>query len=186
MKIMFASDIHGDLECARAALDAYRREGAEKLILLGDLLYFGPRNTILPTYDPKGVIALLNSVKDELLCVRGNCDAEVDQMVLDFPIMAEYAYLCIDGFKMLLTHGHKINKENSGMLSAGELLVHGHTHVLCIEDIGEGRLYINPGSTTYPKEGNPRSYMIYEDGVLSIRELFSGDVIKEKDLRKRG
>ncbi len=178
---MFASDIHGDAACARLALDAYRREGAEKLILLGDLLYFGPRNTLLPTYDPKAVIALLNGVRGELLCVRGNCDAEVDQMVLDFPMMAEYAYLCVDGVKMFLTHGHKINKENAP-LAEGELLIHGHTHVLCIEELGEGKLYINPGSTTYPKENNPRSYMVYEDGRFSIRELESGREIKGIDL----
>lgn len=184
MKIMFASDIHGDLECAKAALDAYRREGADKLVLLGDLLYFGPRNTILPTYAPKGVIALLNGIKNELLCVRGNCDAEVDQMVLDFPMMAEYAYLCVDGYRMLLTHGHKLNKENAP-LADGEILVHGHTHILCIEDLGEGKLYINPGSVTYPKENNPRSYMIYEDGIISIKELYGGDVIKQTDLSKR-
>lgn len=181
MKLMFASDIHGDIACARLALEAYRREGAEKLILLGDLLYFGPRNTILPTYDPKAVIALLNENASELLCVRGNCDAEVDQMVLSFPIMAEYAYLCVDGKRLLLTHGHKLNKENAP-LSAGEILVHGHTHVLCIEELGEGKLYINPGSTTYPKEGNPRSYMIYENGSFSIRELESGREIMRADL----
>lgn len=184
MKLMFASDIHGDIACARLTVDAYRREGAEKLILLGDLLYFGPRNTILPTYDPKAVIELLNGLSSELLCVRGNCDSEVDQMVLSFPIMAEYAYLCIDGHRMLLTHGHKINKSSCASLGRGELLVHGHTHVPCIEEIGEGRLYVNPGSTTYPKEGNPRSYMIYEDGALSIRELESGRIMIERDLGK--
>ncbi len=184
MKLMFASDIHGDIVRAEKVMETYRKEEAEKLILLGDLLYFGPRNRLTENYDPQAVIRLLNENKNELLCVRGNCDAEVDQMVLDFPIMAEYAYLCVDGFSMLLTHGHKINKESAVNLRAGEILIHGHTHIPCIEKFGEGNIYINPGSTTYPKENNPHSYMIYENGVFSIRELDSGEVIKKSDLRK--
>ena len=183
MKLMFASDIHGDFERAKRVLELYESEGAEKLILLGDLLYFGPRNSLTERYNPQGVIKLLNENKEKLLCVRGNCDAEVDQMVLDFPIMAEYAYFCIDGFSMFLTHGHKINKE-SAALKKGELLIHGHTHIPCIEKFGEGNLYINPGSTTYPKENNPPSYMTYEDGVFLIKELNSGEIIKNVDLRK--
>ena len=183
MKLMLASDIHGDFERAKRVLELYESEGAEKLILLGDLLYFGPRNSLTERYNPQGVIKLLNENKEKLLCVRGNCDAEVDQMVLDFPIMAEYAYLCIDGFSMLLTHGHKINKESAN-LKRGEILIHGHTHVPCIEKFGEGNLYINPGSTTYPKENNPPSYMTYEDGVFLIKELNSGEIIKNVDLRK--
>ena len=91
MKLMFASDIHGSRSACEAMLNAYKAEGAERLILLGDLLYHGPRNNLPDEYDPKGVIALLNGVKNELFCVRGNCDAEVDQMVLQFPIMADYA-----------------------------------------------------------------------------------------------
>ncbi len=184
MKLMFASDIHGDIVGAKKAFYAFEREGAEKLIILGDLLYFGPRNNLKNSYDPQAVIKLLNENKDKILCVRGNCDAEVDQMVLEFPIMAEYAYLCVDSYSMLLTHGHKINKESAGIFKCGELLIHGHTHVLCIEKFGEGNIYINPGSTTYPKENNPPSYMIYENGVFTIKELGSGDIIKEIDLRK--
>lgn len=183
MRLMFASDIHGDVERTKRVLEIYNEEGAEKLILLGDLLYFGPRNTLTDRYNPQGVIKLLNENKEKLLCVRGNCDAEVDQMVLDFPIMAEYAYLCTDGFSMLLTHGHKINKETAN-LQKGELLIHGHTHVLCIERFGEGNLYINPGSTTYPKENNPPSYMVYENGVFEIKHLDSGEVLKRIDLNQ--
>ena len=184
MRLMFASDIHGDFLRAKEVLEIYEREGAQKLILLGDLLYFGPRNELTGTYDPKSVIKLLNENRDKLLCVRGNCDAEVDQMVLDFPIMAEYAYLMVDGYSMLLTHGHKINTANAGNLRAGELLIHGHTHVLCIEEFGEGNIYLNPGSTTYPKENNPRSYMVYENGVFEIKHLDSGEVIKKIDLKE--
>ena len=184
MRLMIASDIHGDIVCTKKVFDAFMREGAQKLILLGDLLYFGPRNKLTENYNPQEVIKLLNENKSKLLCVRGNCDAEVDQMVLDFPIMAEYAYLCVDGFSMLLTHGHKINTENATMLSKGELLIHGHTHVLTIEAFGDDNLYLNPGSTTYPKENNPPSYMVYENGVFEIKHLESGIIIKKIDLRK--
>ena len=183
MKLMFASDIHGDIVGAQKTFAAFETEKAEKLILLGDLLYFGPRNTLKESYNPQAVIRLLNENKEKLLCVRGNCDAEVDQMVLDFPIMAEYAYFCIDGLSMLLTHGHKINKENAN-LKDSEILIHGHTHVLCIEKFGDGNIYINPGSTTYPKENNPPSYMIYENGKFKIKHLDTGETIKEIDLRK--
>ena len=183
MRLMFASDIHGDIERAKQVFERYSCEGAEKLILLGDLLYFGPRNKLTENYNPQEVIKLLNENKEKLLCVRGNCDAEVDQMVLDFPIMAEYSYLCIDGYQMLLAHGHKINKETAH-LQKGELLIHGHTHVLCIESFGKGNIYINPGSTTYPKENNPPSYMTYENGVFEIKHIDSGEIIKKIDLRK--
>ena len=183
MRLMFASDIHGDIIGATKTFAAFEREKAEKLILLGDLLYFGPRNTLKESYNPQAVIKLLNENKEKILTVRGNCDAEVDQMVLEFPIMAEYAYLCIDGFSMFLTHGHKTNKENAN-LKQNEILIHGHTHVLCIENFGEGNLYLNPGSTTYPKENNPPSYMVYDNGAFEIKHLDSGEVIKKIDLRK--
>jgi len=184
MKLMFASDIHGDFLRAKQVLDIFEREGAKKLVLLGDLLYFGPRNTLTDSYDPQSVIKLLNENRDKLLCVRGNCDAEVDQMVLDFPIMAEYAYLMVDGFSMLLTHGHKINTSNTGNLRVGEILIHRHTHIPCIERFGAGNLYLNPGSTTYPKENSPHSYMIYEDGIFEIKRLDNGEVIKRIDLNQ--
>lgn len=183
MKLMFASDIHGDIVGAQKTFSAFESEAAEKLILLGDLLYFGPRNSLKESYDPQAVIKLLNENKSKILCVRGNCDAEVDQMVLDFQIMAEYAYLCVDTYSVLLTHGHQINKENAN-LNENEILIHGHTHVLCIGPFGKGNLYLNPGSTTYPKENNPPSYMIYENGVFEIKHLDSGEVIKKIDLRK--
>lgn len=184
MKLMFASDIHGDFSRAKQVFEVFEQENAKRLVLLGDLLYFGPRNTLTDSYDPQSVIRLLNDNSDKLLCVRGNCDAEVDQMVLDFPIMAEYAYLMIDGFSMLLTHGHRINTSNAKNLGAGEILIHGHTHVPCIERFGEGNLYLNPGSTTYPKEGNPATYMVYEDGIFEIKRLDDGEVIKKIDLNQ--
>ena len=184
MKLMFASDIHGDIECAKRAIAAFEKEGAERLFLLGDILYFGPRNTLRPTYQPREVIELLNGYRDRIVSVRGNCDAEIDQMLLEFPIMAEYSYIFADGIAMLLTHGHKINMDSAANLRAGEVLIHGHTHVLCIKEFGQGNIYLNPGSTTYPKEGNPPSYMIYENGTFEIKHLESGEIIKKIDLRK--
>ena len=167
---MFASDIHGSLSAAQAVLDRYAQEGASRLVLLGDLLYHGPRNDLPDRYDPKGVTALLNGAKDELLCVRGNCDAEVDQMVLAFPIMADYALFDLDGRTAFVTHGHLFHLEHLPPHKPGDLLIHGHTHVLTVQE-KDGMTYVNPGSAALPKEGNPKSYMIYEDGVFTIKTL---------------
>ena len=175
MKLMFASDIHGSRSACEAVLNAYKAEGAERLILLGDLLYHGPRNNLPDEYDPKGVIALLNGVKNELFCVRGNCDAEVDQMVLQFPIMADYALCDLDGRTAFITHGHLFNLDNLPPHKPGDLLIHGHTHVLTVQE-KDGMTYINPGSAALPKENHPKSYMIFENGVFTIKTL-TGDVI---------
>lgn len=177
MKLMFASDIHGSLYYAERTAEAYREEKAEKLILLGDLLYHGPRNDLPREYNPKGVIALLNSMKKEILAVRGNCEAEVDQMVLEFPVMAEYMIMYLNDRMIFVTHGHKFNTANPPMLKDGDVLIHGHTHVQAMEDAG-GYYYINPGSVSIPKNGNRNSYMIYEDGNFQIKD-FDGNVISE-------
>ena len=176
MKLMFASDIHGDFDCARAMLDAYHSEGAEKLILLGDLLYHGPRNDIPAGYAPKKVIELLNGAKNELVCVRGNCDTEVDQMVLEFPILADYMLIFERGRRFFITHGHHYNTTTPPLLSEGDVLIHGHTHVLTVTSFGNGLTYLNPGSVSLPKENHPKSYMIYEDGVFTIRD-FEGNAL---------
>ena len=171
MKILIASDIHGDIRSAQAVVNAYRESGADRLLLLGDILYHGPRNDLPEGYAPKEVIRLLNSVKDELLCVRGNCDTEVDQMVLEFPILADYAFIEADGVRMLATHGHKFNLSNLPPLKKGDVLLHGHTHVSCATPFGNSNTYINPGSVTIPKENTPRGYIIFENGVFSFRDL---------------
>ncbi len=176
MKLMFASDIHGDYGCACATLEKYREEKAEKLILLGDLLYHGPRNDIPADYAPKKVIALLNENKNNLVCVRGNCDTEVDQMVLEFPILADYMLIFERGRRFFITHGHHYNTETPPLLSAGDILIHGHTHVLTVTPFGDGLTYLNPGSVSLPKENNPPSYMIYEDGRFEIKG-FDGTVL---------
>ena len=168
MKLLIASDIHGDICAARAVVDAYRASGADRLVLLGDLLYHGPRNDLPKAYAPKEVIELLNSVKNELLCVRGNCDTEVDQMVLDFPILADYAFIEADGVRIFATHGHKFNLDNLPPLKEGDALLHGHTHVRAMVEFGEKNLYVNPGSPSIPKEDTPRGCAIFDGGKVTF------------------
>ena len=170
MKLMIASDIHGSAYYCKKLLEAFDREGAEKLLLLGDILYHGPRNDLPKEYAPKEVIALLNPLKDKLLCVRGNCDTEVDQMVLDFPVLADYAILWLDGKAVYATHGHNYNESKHPPLAEGDILLNGHTHVPKCTDHGT-YTYMNPGSVSIPKESSPCSYMIYEDGTFLWKDL---------------
>lgn len=146
MKYMFASDIHGSAYYCRKLLEEYRKSGAERLILLGDLLYHGPRNDLPKEYAPKEVIAMLNELKDEIYTVRGNCEAEVDQMVLDFPVLADYAVLVLNGLTFFATHGHHFNQDRLPPMKKGDILVHGHTHLLKAEEFGDYYI-LNPGST---------------------------------------
>lgn len=182
MKLLFASDIHGSLYYAEKLVEAYKRSGAEKLILLGDLLYHGPRNDLPKEYNPKGVIALLNGIKQELLCVRGNCEAEVDQMVLEFPVMADYSIFYLNGRMVLATHGHIHNPSNPPMLKAGDVLINGHTHIPAMEKNGEF-YYLNPGSVSIPKQNSPHSYMLYEDGVYTLMDLENDIAYKSIELK---
>ena len=133
MKLLIASDLHGSTPCCEALLSRFEAEGADRLLFLGDLLYHGPRNDLPDGYRPKGVIPLLNGVKDKLLCVRGNCDAEVDQMVLEFPIMADYLMLELDSHRIFATHGHVYNRDNPPPIGTGDILLHGHTHLYAME-----------------------------------------------------
>lgn len=181
MKWLVASDIHGSAEFCEKLIAAYKREKAEKLLLLGDILYHGPRNNLPGKYAPKEVIEMLNPLKSEILCVRGNCDAEVDQMVLDFPIMAEYAILPLGKRTVFITHGHKFNTSTPPELHRGDILLHGHTHVPKCEEFGDGAIYCNPGSTSIPKEGSPNSYMTLEDDKLLWKDL-DGNVYMEYTL----
>ena len=177
MKYMFASDIHGSAYYCRKMLDAYKEEQADRLILLGDLLYHGPRNDLPKDYAPKQVIQMLNEVKEQLYVVRGNCDAEVDQMVLQFPIMADYCIL-MDGERTLYaSHGHVYNEENLPPMKQGDIFVHGHTHVLMAKEV-EGITILNPGSVSIPKEGNPPTYAVLERGIFTIK-TFENEIIKE-------
>lgn len=170
MKLIIASDIHGSAYYCRKLLEQTEKEQPDRIVLLGDILYHGPRNDLPKDYAPKEVIAMLNPLKQKLLCVRGNCDTEVDQMVLEFPILADYAFLYEKECMIFLTHGHVYNEKNLPMLGEGDILLHGHTHVpVCREH--EHYTYLNPGSVSIPKEGSAHSYLVYEDGCFTWKDL---------------
>lgn len=170
MKLMIASDIHGSAYYCKQMLLAFEREQADKLLLLGDILYHGPRNDLPEGYAPKEVIELLNPMKNKLLCVRGNCEAEVDQMVLTFPVLAEYAVLFTGNAVLYATHGHVYNEENPLPMEAGAVLLNGHTHIpKCT--VHENYIYMNPGSVSIPKENSPHSYMTAEEGLFMWKDL---------------
>jgi putative phosphoesterase len=179
MKLLICSDIHGDAEAVKNLLDAFKKERADKILILGDLLYHGPRNDLPKTYAPKEAIELLNANKNVILSVRGNCDTEVDQMVLEFPILAGYAYFELYGLVIFATHGHHHNTATPPPLREGEILLHGHTHVLKCEPFGNGNYYLNPGSASLPKENNPKTYMIYENRTFTVKD-FLGNKVLEK------
>ena len=163
MKWLIASDIHGSALFTRQLLERFRAEGADRLLLLGDLLYHGPRNDLPEGYAPKEVIRLLNSVKDRIFCVRGNCEAEVDQMVLEFPIMATYAILTQGSRLVYATHGDRYNLESLPPMQPGDILLHGHTHIPADEPWGRDNRYWNPGSVSLPKAGSAHGYMVLEE-----------------------
>ena len=177
MKWLIASDIHGSALYAERLMAAFEREDAQRMLLLGDLLYHGPRNALPEGYDPPRVIALLNERKDRLLCVRGNCEVEVDQMVLRFPVLADYALLPLENRLIFITHGHLYNEEHLPPLQKGDILLHGHTHVpACREH--EDFVYLNPGSVSIPKENSPHSYMTLENGLFTWKTL-EGEAYRE-------
>ena len=182
MKWMIASDLHGSAYYCRKMLEAFEREGADRLFLLGDLLYHGPRNDLPREYAPKEVLPLLNGKKEKLLCVRGNCDAEVDQMVLEFPVLADYAVLPVGQRLIYATHGHIYHVKNLPPLAPGDVLLHGHTHVPAWTEFGQGNLYLNPGSVSIPKENSPHSYMTLERNTMQWKELESSAVFHELTL----
>lgn len=181
MTYMIASDIHGSAYYCRMLLDRFAAEGADKLILLGDLLYHGPRNDLPREYAPKEVIAQLNGIADRLLCVRGNCDCDVDQMVLHFPIMAEYALLFESGHLFYLTHGHKVEETLPHFSSKKDILLHGHTHIPACE-AREDCLYLNPGSVSIPKENSPHSCMLLRGSHIDWIDLETGAPYRQTDL----
>lgn len=170
MKYLIASDIHGSAYHCKKLMERFEEEKADKLLLLGDLLYHGPRNHLPEEYDPKVVIDLLNSYKERIICVRGNCDAEVDQMVLDFPITADSCYITVGKNTIMATHGHIYNLKNRPNLGKGDILLHGHTHVPANIETETFR-YINPGSVSLPKEDSAPGYMTLENGTFIWKGL---------------
>ena len=177
MKWLIASDIHGSAYWCRRLLEKYAQEKADRLILLGDVLYHGPRNDLPDGYAPKKVIEMLNGVSDSILCVRGNCDTEVDQMVLKFPVLADYALFELSERMIYMTHGHVYNENNLPPLREGDILLHGHTHVSKCVDHGN-YVYMNPGSVSIPKENTPHGYMTLENGKFLWKSL-DGETIRE-------
>lgn len=169
MRWFIASDLHGSFYYAQKMVEAFKKENADKMLLLGDILYHGPRNDLPREYEPKKVITLLNGLKDKIVCVRGNCDAEVDQMVLDFPIMADYIVVNDNGINMFVTHGHKFGEDN---LPNGDfdVLLCGHTHVPK-RTKHKNFTYINPGSVSIPKENSHHGYLIFDDGVFTFKNF---------------
>jgi phosphoesterase, MJ0936 family len=183
MKILIASDIHGSERYCGELLRAFEREEADQLILLGDLLYHGPRNDLPEGYDPRAVIEQLNGRKDRILCVRGNCDTEVDQMVLDFPILADYAWICAEGCRILATHGHRFHADHLPPIRPGDILLYGHTHIPTWEIRQEIRC-LNPGSVSIPKAQSPHSYMTLENGLFRWKTL-AGETYHEESVMPR-
>lgn len=180
-KLMIASDIHGSARWCGRLLECFEREGADRLLILGDILYHGPRNDLPEEYAPKKVMSMLNAVRDRLLCVRGNCDGEVDQMVLEFPIMADYALISLDNADIYATHGHHYNEKTPPPFPRGSILLYGHTHVpVCNRH--DGFVAMNPGSVSIPKEGSAHGFMVWENGVFSWKKLEDGSTYRQETL----
>lgn len=178
MKIFIASDIHGSAYYCQKLIDAFHSEKADRMLLLGDILYHGPRNDLPQGYAPKEVIAMLNLLSDRIICVRGNCDGEVDDMVLDFPVLAEYAIISdssLGANVIFATHGHHFNASKLPKLKEGDILLHGHTHIPTFEKIN-GVFVVNPGSVSIPKENSEHSYMIFENSEF-IRKSLDGEIL---------
>lgn len=180
MKILVASDIHGSAYYCRKMIEAYKREEADRLLLLGDILYHGPRNDLPKEYAPKQVIAMLNEMKEEICAVRGNCDTEVDQMVLEFPILADYSLWMVGEHCIYATHGHVFHRDHLPPLKKNDILLHGHTHIYCADQCA-GHLIINPGSVSIPKGGNPPTYGVLTQDMFQIKDL-EGNVLLVKQL----
>ena len=180
MKILFASDIHGSASAAEMVLSRFESEKCGRLILLGDLLYHGPRNDLPQGYGPKEVIAMLNPLKDKILCVRGNCEAEVDQMLLDFPVMADYALVSFGDTQAFVTHGHLFSKAMPPKMSGCQLLINGHTHVPAFDKC-DGFVYVNPGSVSIPKENSHHGCIVTDGKTFDFTDL-DGVVYRQERL----
>lgn len=180
MKLFFISDIHGSLYYTKKALEAYEKENADYIVILGDELYHGPRNPLTKEYNPMEVAQLLNGYADRIIAVRGNCDSEVDELVINYPIRADYSAILYEGRRLFLTHGHIFSEDNMPKLSDGDVFIFGHIHTPIAEK--RGNIYIiNPGSISLPKEGYPNSYGVLEGSIFKIMD-FDGNAFKKIDL----
>ena len=182
MKLFFISDIHGSEYYLNKALERFKEEKADYIVILGDHLYHGPRNPLPQGYEPKKVTEILNSLSDKIISIRGNCDSEVDQMVLDFPMMADYSIIFYEGKKLFITHGHIYNENNMPKLKDNDVLIHGHTHIPRAEKV-DNVFILNPGSISLPKENNPHTYGVLEKEIFKIKDL-DGNVFKEINIKE--
>lgn len=180
MKYLLVSDIHGSLPRLNQAIDFYHAQQCDMMLLLGDIINYGPRNSIPEGLDGRGVAEALNAMANDIVAVRGNCDAEVDQMLLDFPMLSDYVLLIENGRRILLTHGHIYNKVN---LPKGhfDAVLTGHTHLWELEDNGRGTLFCNTGSITFPKNGNPPTLGMIENNRVSMFTL-DGHLLKQASI----
>ena len=174
MKLLFVSDIHGSYYYAKKAIEAFKQEQCDHIICLGDILYHGPRNPLPKDYSPKEVAALLNQYRDKIMSVRGNCDSEVDQMMLEFPMLSDYTHLFIDGHRFFVTHGHHYHEDQLPPLQENDILVYGHYHVPLCKKVN-GIYILNPSSISLPKAGT-NSYGVYENHVFTIKDL-DGNIV---------
>ena len=181
MKYFIISDIHGSALTLKKALAQFKAMECEFLVIMGDILNYGPRNSIPEGLNPKKVVEMLNPLAGWIIAVRGNCDAEVDQMILDFPCMADYALVVDNGKKLFFTHGHIYNEEN---MPKGDwnVMFYGHTHLWKLEN-GDGMIICNSGSITFPKQGNLPTFVVYDSGVISVYSL-DGELLKNIDLNQ--
>ena len=178
MKLMFISDLHGSAYYAKKIKEIFERECPDKIVSVGDLLYHGPRNDFPKDYNTKEVTVILNSLKDKMIAVRGNCDSEVDQMVHEFPMMADYVVINVDEKDIFVTHGHLYSPENLPKIAENGVFISGHIHIPVAEK-KRNTIVLNPGSASLPKEDNIPSYMLYENGVFKIIGIETGEIIKE-------
>lgn len=177
MKIFILSDIHGSASLLERALGLFQASGARHLILLGDVMYHGARNPLPEGYDPKRVAEMLGGIADRIIAVRGNCDSEVDQMVLNFPITADYSSLLLGGRRVFITHGHLFSETSLPPLAAGDAFLFGHTHIPRAEK-QNGVYLLNPGSISMPKENTPRCCALLDESGFTVTDL-DGHVYKE-------
>ena len=182
MKFMIASDLHGSAFFTKQLLSQFDDFGCDRLLLLGDLLYHGARNDLPGGYAPKEVIAMLTERSDRILCVRGNCDSEVDQMVMNFPIMAPYSQVILNDRVIFLTHGHSITPDNAPKLPKGSLFLSGHTHVPTFAE-KEGVYYANPGSVSIPKNGSERGFLLLDSNTMTLSRIdLEGKLLEEHQI----
>lgn len=181
MKYLIVSDIHGSLPALDRVLRSYEKERCDMLCILGDILNYGPRNGLPEGLDPQTIATRLNDMAGQIVAVRGNCDSEVDGMLLDFPLSADYALIVDEGIRLFLTHGHIYNEENTPQ-TGYDVLFYGHTHLWKLQETNRSQWICNTGSITFPKEGNLPTFAVYEQGMISIYSL-DGSCLKTADIR---